>query len=243
MRMTAITLTAAVATGASAGLTTVAQWNFNGPANNQVPGGELSPAPSTGSGTASLIGGVTAAVQFGSGIVNGGSSDPVTTAPPNYGWQTTTYASQGTQNGERGVQFKVSTEGFENVAVSWDQRHSNTSSRFVQFLYTLDGVTFTSDGLADGGLFIGASGDTWFNTRSVDLSAIPGAANNPNFGFRIVAVFAPASSAYAASNGASSYGTAGTWRFDMVTINGNLVPAPGAIALLGVAGLIARRRR
>jgi MYXO-CTERM domain-containing protein len=29
----------------------------------------------------------------------------------------------------------------------------------------------------------------------------------------------------------------------MVDVNGTLVPAPGALALLGVAGLVARRRR
>jgi MYXO-CTERM domain-containing protein len=29
----------------------------------------------------------------------------------------------------------------------------------------------------------------------------------------------------------------------MVDVNGSLVPAPGAVALLGLAGLTARRRR
>jgi len=240
MRLIATGIVSALATIASADVVT--QWNFNGPANNQVPGGNLSPTPSTGVGSASLVGGVTAEVNFGSGAVNGGSSDPAGAAPPNYAWQTTTYAPQGQQSGQRGVQFNVSTVGWDSIVVNWDQRHSNTSSRWLQFLYSLDGTNFTSAGLADDGIFSGPAGDTWFNVRTVDLSSIAGAADNANFAFRVVAIFAPDTSAYAASNSSSSYG-GGTWRFDMVTVNGTVIPSPGALALLGAAGLVSRRRR
>lgn len=41
--------------------------------------------------------------------------------------------------------------------------------------------------------------------------------------------------------GSGNYGAGGSWRFDNVTVTG--VPAPGAIALLGVAGLLGSRRR
>jgi hypothetical protein len=44
-----------------------------------------------------------------------------------------------------------------------------------------------------------------------------------------------------ATSAASS--TGGTARIDNVQIQGNLVPAPGAAALVGLAGLMARRRR
>ncbi|MSR28960.1 MAG: hypothetical protein EXS03_05205 [Phycisphaerales bacterium] len=44
-------------------------------------------------------------------------------------------------------------------------------------------------------------------------------------------------------NGYGAQGTSGTWT-GSVTLHGvNAVPAPGAIALLGVAGLVSRRRR
>lgn len=241
MRLIAIGLVTALATVASADVIT--QWNFNGASATTVPGGELSPTPSTGFGTASLVGGVTAAASFGSGTVNGGSSDPVNTTPSNYAWQTTTYAAQGTQNGERGVQFAVSTVGYTNILVHWDQRHSNTSSRWVQLLYTLDGSSYSAAGLANDGIFEGPAGDTWFNNRTVDLSGIAGAANNANFGIRVVAIFAPGSGGYVASNTGATYSSAGTWRFDMATIEGTLIPAPGAVALLGVAALVSRRRR
>jgi len=75
----------------------------------------------------------------------------------------------------------------------------------------------------------------------VDLGGIAGVANNANFGFRIVSIFAPGTSAYAASNSGSTY-AGGTLRYDMVTVTG-VIPAPGAVALLGLAGLAGTRRR
>ncbi|MBX3354631.1 MAG: hypothetical protein KF724_02910 [Phycisphaeraceae bacterium] len=242
MRLIAIGIVATVTAIASADYNpgTLTQWDFNGPSATTVPGGALSPSTSLGFGTASLIGGTTA--TFASGTANGGSTDPVTTTPPNYGWNVTTFAAQGQENNQRGVQFDVSTVGWDKIVVSWDQRHSNTSSRFVQFLYSLDGVNYTNAGLANDGIFEGPAGDTWFNNRAVDLSNIAGAADNANFSFRIVATFGPAGG-YVASNTGSNYQGTGTWRFDMVTVSGNFIPAPGAIALLGLAGLVARRRR
>jgi MYXO-CTERM domain-containing protein len=44
-------------------------------------------------------------------------------------------------------------------------------------------------------------------------------------------------------NGSGVYQAGGTARIDNVFVNGTAVPAPGAVALLGVAGLAARRRR
>jgi hypothetical protein len=227
---------------AHAGTAVITQWNFNGPSATTVPGGNLSPTPSVGTGLASLIGGVTAEVTFGSGAVNGGSSDPAGGAPPNYGWQTTTYAATGTESGLRGVQFNVSTVGYQDIIINWDQRHSNTSSRFVQFLYSLDGTSFTNAGLLNDGVFVGAAGDTWFNNRTVSLTSIAGAADNPNFAFRIVAIFDPNGTNYVASNTTSNY-AGGTWRFDMVGVSGSAIPAPGALALLGLAGAFAAPRR
>lgn len=218
----------------------VTQWNFNGDSATTVPGGSSSPTPSVGAGTASLLG-VTG--SFSSGISNGGSTDPVNTSPPNFGWQTTGYAAPGAGSGTTGVGFAVSTVGYQDILVSWDQRHSNTSSRFLQFQYSLDGVSFSSTGLLNDGIFSGPTGDTWFNNRTVDLSSIAGAADNADFAFRIVAIFDPAGGDYVASNTSSNYAATGTWRFDMVTLNGNQVPAPGALALLAAAAVTGSRRR
>ena len=216
---------------------TITQWNFNSISpDNSTGTGSLT--PSTGTGTALALG-VTA--TFSSGASNNSSSDPVTV--DDSGWQTTGYASQGTGNKTRGVEFKVSTLGMQDIVISYDLRHSNTSSRYEQVQYTLDGTNFI-----DIASFDGNAGDTWFNARTVDLSAISGADNNANFGFRVVASFAPGSSSYAASS--TSYAGSGTWRFDMATVSGvavTPVPEPQTYALmlagLVAVGFVARRRR
>jgi len=41
----------------------------------------------------------------------------------------------------------------------------------------------------------------------------------------------------------STVAAGGTNRIDNIIVSGDVVPAPGAIALLGLAGLVARRRR
>lgn len=239
--MNAMGVIGAAALASAAGADVLTQWNFNStPPDADFTTGSLT--PNIGVGTAANVGGTNSA--FASGDTNGGSTDPVTGSPTNdSGWQTSNYSPQGAGSGGAGIGFASSTLGYQNIIVSWDQRHSNTSSRFVQFQYSLDGSTFTSAGLAGDGIFTGASGDTWFNNRTVDLSGIAGAANNANFAFRIVAIFDPAGNSYVASNGGSSYAASGTWRFDMVTINGSAVPAPGAIAMLGLAGVASRGRR
>ncbi|MCS6775102.1 MAG: hypothetical protein RMJ43_16070 [Chloroherpetonaceae bacterium] len=233
--LTATTLVLALPVAAPAQIITL--WNFNSPVpdNNTSTG---TTAPAIGAGTASLIGGTTA--TFASGTVNGGSTDP---APSdNSGWNVTNFPTQGTGSGTAGVQFRVSTVGFSRIGVQWDQRHSNTASRFVQFQYSIDGVNFT----ALPTLFVGNAGDTWFNNRFVDLSGIAGVNNNPNFAFRIVSVFEPSTSAYRASNPASTYATTGTWRFDMVRVG--VVPGPSSLLVFACGGLapaltLLRRRR
>lgn len=213
------------------------QWNFN----SAMPDANTSTGtlqPSVGAGVATLVGGIGG--SFASGTVNGGSTDP---APADdSGWQTTAYAAQGTDDRARGVQFSVSTLGFRDIIVSWDQRHSNTSSRFVQFQYSLDGLQFTDH----GGLLVGDAGDTWFNQRSVDLSMLAGVADNASFAFRIVAAFAPSSTGYQASSSTASYSPNGTWRFDMVSVQASPIPEPGSWALLvaglSAVGFVARRR-
>jgi len=232
-------LVACTALSATVNATIVTQWDFNSnPADANTATGLTTPA--IGAGTAGTIGGVTA--TFGSGDASGGSTDPAT--GDDSGWQTTGYPAAGQGSGTGGVQFAVNTVGKTDISVSWDLRHSNTSSRFEQLQYTIDGTNFITTGLANNGVFAGATGDTWFNNRFVDLSAIDTVENNANFAFRVVSIFDPSGSDYVASNTASTYAGSGTWRFDMVTVNSGPVPEPMSLALVPVGAFaLARRRR
>jgi hypothetical protein len=228
---------AACVMAASAQAATVTQWNFNSvvPDANTGTGTTL---PSTGVGTASLVGGITS--SFSSGDANLGSTDPAT--GDDSGLQTTTYPAAATNDLSAGVRFDAPTVGYQNISIGYDLRHSNTSSRYEALQYSLDGVNFTT-----AAFFSGAMGDTWFNGRTADLSSIAGANNNPLFAFRVVAAFESSATgagpaAYAASS--TAYAPGGTWRFDMATVSGTLIPEPGSLALASLAGLaLAFRRR
>ena len=229
-RPLAIAFTLLVAS-AAAQSQTLTKWNFNSvPPDASTATGSL--LPSTGSGTATLVG---TTGSFASGV---GSTDPAAT--DNTGRGTTDYATQGTGDRTRGVQFNVSTVGFNLIAVSWDQRLSNTAARSAQFQYSLNGTNFTDF----GAVFSGSPGDAWYNNRSVDLSGVAGVGNNANFAFRVVAAFEPLTSAYAAATTTSTYSTAGTWRFDQVSVTA--VPEPGTYAMmlagLAMIGFMAARR-
>lgn len=230
-------LLGALAYASSAHAIVVTQWNFN----STTPDASTSTgttSPAIGAGSALLVGGTTA--TFASGDASGGSSDPA--VGDDSGWNTTNYAAQGTGDKTRGAYFAVSTVGYNNVVVSYDLRHSNTSSRYEQFQYSVDGLNFV-----DFAQFDGNAGDTWFNGRTVDLSSIVGVENNGNFTFRVLASFAPGSSVYVASNPISSYGTSGTWRFDSVTVSAAPVPEAETYAMmlagLGLVGVMVARRR
>jgi len=208
----------AAALGSSALADVITQWNFEA----------QTLSASTGTGTASLVGGVTS--TFATGFGGTGT----------FALNTTSYAAQGTGDRTRGVQFTGSTAGYDSITLAWNERHSNTSANTVAVFATTDGTNWTEVQVFTFTPAATGTGDTWFQ-RSVTLSAAY--ANAASFGFRVLAAFNPGGSTYLASRSTSTYATGGTLRFDDVTISGNLVPAPGAAALVGLAGLIARRRR
>lgn len=240
--------TASLVASASAS-SIVTQWDFNSnPGDANAATGTLVPA--IGSGTASLIGGTTS--TFASGTASGGSTDTNTT--DNSGWNLTTFPASGVGSGTAGAQFAISTVGYtasayESFSFSFDQRLSNTAANTWNVEFSTDagsswslGQQFTFTPAATG------TGDVWYNNRSVTLSGSE-LFDNANVVFRIVAAFDPVAGNYLAARSTSTYGAAGTARFDMVTLTANpsAIPEPSSFAALaGLAGLglaASRRRR
>jgi len=190
----------------------LAQWNFN----SVEPDGMVSTGTnivSTGAGTAFLVGGTTNIYSTGS------PRDPAGT--DNSDWNIRTFPTQGNGNKTAGPQFNVSTLGYERIVITWDQRHSSTSSRYIRFQYSTNGIDFI-----DGPVLEATVQDTHIE-RTVDLTSFSVVNNKANFAFRIVSEFqdtatGSGTSGYVATGAGSTYGTGGTWRFDMVTVNGEV---------------------
>jgi len=189
-------------------LTIITQWTFTGNVTT----------PSTGSGTASLVGGTNA--TFAAGFAGS----------PDRGWNTTAYPAQGTNSKQAGAQFQISTIGWQDIEFFFQQRHSNTAANTVVVRYSVDGgVTFI-----DVATYTVTAGDTWY-TRTVDLSGYPAVNNIADLRVRVVAAFAPPTNTqYVASKPSSSYSTSGTLRFDNVTFRGNAISSDVSPAVSAV---------
>ena len=197
--------------------TVISQWNFD----NVDPVASM--LPTTGSGVFTKIGGVED--NLTSGLMPAGN--------PSTGkaYSVKTFPEAATANGTAGFQFTLSTVGFNDViTVSFDPRGSNTSSKWQGYEYTVDGSTWVSAG-NNGGALTNAFTATPMVT--VPLPAV--CSNKANFGFRVVAIFDPAGTDYAAVGTTSTYGVGGAWRIDNVTFStADLAVNQNAIAGLKV---------
>jgi endonuclease/exonuclease/phosphatase family metal-dependent hydrolase len=189
----------------------VAQWNFNSvPADGLTTTG--STTPSAGAGTAALVGGATASFATGDTTV-----DPAGTSD-NSGWNTANYPVQNAGNKTRGIQFNVSTAGRQNIIVTWSSESPNTGNKYARLQYTTNGTTYFDFPTA-------TTNGTTFTSKTNSLSSLSGVNDNPNFAFQILSEFESTainsgSTAYVAANPSSTYGSAGSMRYDMVTILG-----------------------
>lgn len=223
-----IILTAAAG---SVSATTIALWTFQGPT------GIPTLNPETGSGSVSLVN-CTGGWDFASAGSQGTSSDPLLLG--NKAYYTTSYAAQAAGNRSYGVQFNAPTTGYRQIQVRWDSRATNTASRYLRFQYTVNGTDWTD------GQLLSTTTPSWQTGQSIDLTSVQGAADNPNFGFRFVAEFAPDKSTYAPVVQGSTYYPTGIVYYDMATVTG-IVPEPGALlalmtGLVSLTGLSRRRR-
>jgi hypothetical protein len=199
----------------------IVQWNFNSIPPDGIPGTGTT-VPSVGSGTASLIGGVTGGFSAGS------TNDPASSTDDS-GWQTSDYPAKETGNKTAGVQFNVSTVGYSNIVVRWDHRVTSTASKYYRLQYSANGSSFTDYAtpvIMQAGL---SSPSSYYEAQTNSLANIPAVNNNPNFAFRIVSEFEQSAIGYGTNDyvtvSNSTYSPLnGNVRFDYVTILGTLIP-------------------
>lgn len=133
-------------------------------------------------------------------------------------------------------EFEVSTVGFTDVMVSFDQTRSGTGPATFDFAYSTDGTTFTTildnytvlenatvagpDPLARTSFTATGSRQSIY-TISVDLSAIDALEGDPSVFFRLISQVTPAAG--------------GTNRVD--NFNVVAVPEPAALSLIGLGML------
>jgi hypothetical protein len=135
-------------------------------------------------------------------------------------------------------QAKFDTTGYTNLSFSWDQVRSTTGpASWLMEVSVNSGTTFTTLVTA----YDPGSSPSWSTSTNNPLAtrtANLGAAAD-NLGEVIVRIRALVDSV----NSSGTYQPGGTSRIDNIMVNGTAVPAPGAAVLVGLAGLIARRRR
>jgi hypothetical protein len=201
---------ASMASGALCG--TIALWDFN----------DQNFVADIGSGTAVLLG---TSSNWETDPTKLDPQDPSGASVEISGWPAQTAPS-----GTHGIRFNASTVGRSTVKIRWDMRHNikngESCPNTVTFQYSTNGGSTWSDGPTWTGF-----GDLWYLNREVDLTGVPGVANNPNFAFRLVAAWQPGAGKYMPCVG-SAYGTTRKWRMDMVRIHDDPAPSiPTTIAL------------
>ena len=142
-------------------------------------------------------------------------------------------------------QASFSGTGYSGLSFTWDQTRSSTGPAAWTLIMSVDGGANWTTLLASYAPIVnsaaptGAGAWTASTYNAAYTSTIALGASADNAASIIVRMQATVDSV----NSTGVYQAGGTARIDNVFVNGTAVPAPGAVALLGVAGLAARRRR
>ncbi len=168
---------------------------------------------------------------FGGTALNAtGSMSTVTTSPSALavvGGAASVPAGTFGANGKSMV-FRFSMTGMGNLAVSYAVQRTASGFTTQQWDYSTDGTTWSSAATITGIQASFAAGATPANVVS-SLSVASGLDN--------------AATAYMRVTFTGATSSTGNNRMDNFQFNADAIPAPGAIALLGVAGLVGSRRR
>ena len=129
-------------------------------------------------------------------------------------------------------QISLATTGYSGVSVAWDQTRSSTGPAGFEAVLSVDGgSTFSSLGSYT------VNQVSWSATVPVTTSSFASLASAADNQASVIIRFKVVT--------AGTSTTTGTNRIDNISVTGTVlpVPSPGAIALVGLAGLVARRRR
>jgi len=129
-------------------------------------------------------------------------------------------------------QISLATIGYNAVSVAWDQTRSSTGPAGFEAVLSVDGgSTFSSLGAYT------VNQVSWSTSVPVTTSSFASVASAADNQASVIIRFKVVT--------AGTSTTTGTNRIDNISVNGTVVPvpSPGAIALVGLAGLVARRRR
>lgn len=232
-----LAIAALVAAAGSASADVVAYWNFNASTANTTAGqlGVLnSVAADQGSGTVSVGNGITfntiaagtangAAGTFSGSVLNALGADVSGGALSVQGAVGGSGTAPVTSNGAT-VDFTVNMSIFTNLVMTFAGRGTGTgfgsSTDPNQVLISTDGVNFSQVATYE-------SRQTTFALYTFNIGNALDGASTAIVRLRL--------------NGASS--GAGNNRIDNVQLNATLVPTPGSLALVGLGGLVATRRR
>jgi hypothetical protein len=228
----ALATVALIAAAGTASADIITQWTFENQPVTGAPPYNNSPTPSTGVGVATPIGfdlyptpnvGVPSCdilVMASPTNANNQVWRLREQAPPNApanfaanGWST--LAPEYTQ----GAEFDVATTGYHSIKVSFDWAPTNKGVEDVELQYNTD-IT-NAAGWTNLQKYTNTVIGGAFNINDpVDLSAIPAANNDANFGIRIVSAYHGSTGAYAQTNDAPLNDSSGNIRLDDVTISG-----------------------
>lgn len=221
---TAAALVVACVAASAAQADLIAYWNFNDNVTGTNNGDTY--APTTGAGLLQLV--VPSQDQAGSNRgINSFAGTTTNAIAPDIAGQSLVIQGSAAESGtapypNNGATLTISFSmtNFEDVFLTFATQRTSTGFNSNQVAWSTDGTNYTDL----GGTY---SPGTMFGIQTFDFS---GLLDNAATAFIRITV-----------DGAS--GVSGNNRFDNFQLNATLVPAPGALALLGLGGLVASRRR
>lgn len=139
-------------------------------------------------------------------------------------------------------EFRTSSTGLQNLSITWDQTSSSTGPRDFNLEVSINGggsyASILAYAVLQNGLAPNAAWSAGAGVPAYSFSASLGISADNLADLRVRMTN---STTVSASGGVVAAG--GTDRVDNVRISGDLIPTPGALALVGVASLVGIRRR